>query len=65
MNDILQWATVIVIIAIAIVYIAHKIWSKKKNPCSGCSLSDCCQSKNSNNATKISNSPEQMSCKKR
>ncbi len=54
MNDILQWSTVVIIIAIAVAYIARKIWSKKGNSCVGCELSDLCRKQNCDDITKES-----------
>lgn len=54
MNDILQWCTVAIIIAIAIAYIARKIRDKKGNSCAGCELSDLCRKQNCDDITKKS-----------
>lgn len=54
MNEILQWSTVAIIIAIAIAYIARKIFGKKENSCAGCELSDLCRKQYCDNITKES-----------
>lgn len=52
MNEILQWSTVAIIIAIAVAYIARKIFGKKGNSCAGCELSDLCRKQNCDDNTK-------------
>lgn len=54
MNEILQWSTVVIIIAIAVAYIARKILGKKGNSCVGCELSDLCRKQNCDDITKES-----------
>lgn len=54
MNEILQWSTVAIIIAIAVAYIARKIFGKKGNSCAGCELSDLCRKQNCDDTTKES-----------
>ena len=54
MNEILQWSTVAIIIAIAVGYIARKILGKKGNNCAGCELSDLCRKQNCDDNTKES-----------
>ncbi len=45
MEDILQWAAVAAILAIAVVYIVRRVSGKKRNGCGHCELSDCCSSR--------------------
>lgn len=54
MNEILQWSAVVIIIAIAVAYIARKILSKKGDSCVGCELSDLCRKQNCDDITKES-----------
>lgn len=54
MNEILQWSTVAIIIAIAVAYTARKIFGKKGNSCAGCELSDLCRKQNCDDITKES-----------
>ena len=54
MNEILQWSTVAIIIAIAVAYVARKIFGKKGNSCAGCELSDLCRNQNYDDITKES-----------
>ena len=65
MNEILQWSTVAIIIAIAVAYIARKIFGKKGNSCAGCELSDLCRKQNCDNITKESLNREQKTSRQR
>lgn len=65
MNDILQWVTVVLILAIAAIYIARRIWGKKKNPCAGCGLSEHCGSRKCDEAAEKARTDQQSACKKR
>lgn len=50
MEDILQWAAVAAILAIAVIYIVRRVSGKKRNGCGHCELSDCCSSRRCDDA---------------
>lgn len=51
MNDILQWAAVVTILIIIVIYIVRKMSHKDNGGCSGCALNGNCKSRECNDGT--------------